>query len=49
MAPRMHTDVVRKEAEPYQHVSHRFFPTSKDVGNLVHRMQKKFICIMMTG
>lgn len=49
MAPRMHTDVLRKEAGPYEHVSYRFIPTSKDVGYLVHRMQKNNICIMMTG
>ena len=41
MAARTRADVLRKEAEPYEQVSYRFFPTSKDVGNLAYSMQKK--------
>ena len=38
MATRTRADILRKEAEPYEQVSYRFFPTSKDVGNLAYSM-----------
>lgn len=47
LAHRMHTNILRKHAKSYEHVSYRFFPTSRDVENLVYRMQKK-MCTMVT-
>ena len=33
--------MLRELAEPYERVSYRFIPTSKDVGNMAYKMQKE--------